>query len=50
VAYARKGDKSNMASNLKDAIAANPALRATAQKDREFIKYFNDQIFLDALK
>ena len=50
VAYARKGDKANLASNLKDAIAANPALRDTAQKDREFIKYFKDPIFLDALK
>jgi len=50
VAYARKGDKTNMASNLKDAITANPALKATAQKDREFIKYFKDPTFLDALK
>ena len=50
VAYARKNDKTNMATNLRDAIAANPVLKATAQKDREFIKFFNDAIFLDALK
>ena len=50
VAYARKGDKTNMVSNLKDAVAANPALKATAQKDREFIKFFKDSAFLDALK
>ena len=50
VAHARKGDKTNMATNLKSAIAANPALKTTAQKDREFIKFFNDPMFLDALK
>jgi len=50
VAYARKGDKANLATNLKEAISANPAIKATAQKDREFIKFFNDPLFLDALK
>jgi outer membrane protein OmpA-like peptidoglycan-associated protein len=50
VAYARKGDKANLATNLKEAIAAKPALKAAAQKDREFIKFFNDSAFLDALK
>ena len=50
VAYARKGDKTNMATNLKSAIAANPALKTSAQKDREFIKFFKDPIFMDALK
>ena len=50
VAYARKGDKNNLATNLKDAITAKPALKGTALKDREFIKFFNDPIFLDAVK
>jgi outer membrane protein OmpA-like peptidoglycan-associated protein/Flp pilus assembly protein TadD len=50
VAYARKGDKTNLATNLKDAIAANPSFKATSQKDREFIKFFKDPTFLDALK
>jgi outer membrane protein OmpA-like peptidoglycan-associated protein/tetratricopeptide (TPR) repeat protein len=50
VAYARKGDKTNLANSLKDAITANPALKTTAKNDREFIKFFNDPLFLDALK
>ncbi|MDR0363991.1 MAG: hypothetical protein LBH92_03100 [Bacteroidales bacterium] len=50
VAYARNGDKNNMASNLKEAVKAKPALKTTAQKDREFIKFFSDPAFLDAIK
>lgn len=50
VANARKGDKNNMATNLKEACKMNPALKATAQKDREFIKFFTDQAFLDAIR
>ncbi|MDL2254748.1 hypothetical protein LJB78_00510 [Bacteroidales bacterium OttesenSCG-928-J16] len=50
VANARKGDKNNMATNLKEACKMNPALKAAAQKDREFIKFFTDQAFLDAIR
>lgn len=50
VANARKGDKSNMASSLKQAISLNKGLAAVARKDREFIKYYSDSAFLDALK
>jgi hypothetical protein len=37
---ARKGNESNVISNLSSAIAKDSSLKAKAKKDREFIKYF----------
>lgn len=36
--------------SLKIAIAKNPALKAKAAKDREFIKYMNEATFIDLVK
>lgn len=50
VAYARKGDESNMSSALKKACELDSDLKAKALKDVEFDKYKNNNSFKDAVK
>ncbi len=42
---ARANDIDGVSSNLKNAISKNPALKAKAAKDREFIKFFENATF-----
>jgi tetratricopeptide (TPR) repeat protein len=50
IAAARKGDASNMATSLKQAVSADPALKAKAMKDLEFVKYVDTDSFRNALQ
>ncbi len=50
VAGARSGDARMMFENLGKAFAAEPALKATAAEDREFIKFFTDPEFVKLVK
>lgn len=50
VAYSRKDDKGNMTKNLKKAVSMNSDLRKRALNDLEFMDYFEDQVFKDALR
>ena len=43
---ARTGDTNMMNTNLKKAIKADPAMKAEAKGDREFIKYYNNPDFM----
>jgi tetratricopeptide (TPR) repeat protein len=47
---ARSGNTSMMYDNIKKAIAADPKYRGQAKDDREFLKYFNEASFQDAVK
>lgn len=47
---ARTGNTSLMYDNLKKAIAADPAYRPQAKDDREFLKYFDNTDFQNAIK
>lgn len=47
---ARTNNTALMYDNLKKAIAGDPAYRDQAKDDREFIKYFNDSDFQNAIK
>jgi tetratricopeptide (TPR) repeat protein len=47
---ARTGNTSMMNDNLKKAIAMDPKYKAEAKKDREFLKYFNNSDFQNAIK
>lgn len=50
IAYARKGDDSNMAAALKKACELDSDLKAKAVKDVEFDKYKSSNSFTDAIK
>ena len=47
---ARTNDTNMMLDNLKKAIAGDPAFKAQALQDREFIKYFTNPEFISLLK
>jgi tetratricopeptide (TPR) repeat protein/outer membrane protein OmpA-like peptidoglycan-associated protein len=47
---ARTNDKTMMLDNLTKAIVEDPAYKAQAAEDREFIKYFTDTEFLGIVK
>jgi Flp pilus assembly protein TadD len=46
----RTGDKANMITNLKAAIAKDPTLKKMAQTDCEFLKYREDNDFKSAIQ
>jgi Flp pilus assembly protein TadD len=50
VISARKGDANGVVSNLKASIAKDSKMKAMAQEDREFIKWFNDAGFKSAVQ
>jgi outer membrane protein OmpA-like peptidoglycan-associated protein len=50
VAAARTADVKSMIDNLTKAIAADPALKAQAADDREFIKFFSNPEFMALVK
>lgn len=50
IAYARKGDESNMSSALKKSCELNSDMKAKALKDVEFDKYKGNSSFTDAIK
>ncbi len=50
VIYARKGDASGVASNLKSSVMKDSKLKVMAKDDREFIKWFNDANFKSAIE
>ena len=50
VVGARTGNTSMMTENLKKACAEVPAYKVQAKDDREFIKYFDNSDFKDAIK
>jgi tetratricopeptide (TPR) repeat protein len=50
IAGARTGNTSVLIDNLKKAVSENPNYKAEAKKDREFIKYFNNPDFQNAVK
>lgn len=50
IAYARKGDESNMAAALKKAASMDGAYKTMAVEDVEFFKYKDSQSFKDAIK
>lgn len=50
VAGARQGDVRMITENLKKAIAIDPALKAQAAEDREFIKFFTNPDFIAVVK
>ena len=45
VISARKADGAGVVSNLTKSVQMNPAMKAMAAEDREFIKWFNDAAF-----
>lgn len=47
---ARKDDLTMLTNNLKSAIAKDPALKAKAMKDREFLKYAENAAFQNIVK
>ena len=47
---ARTGNVGMIAENLKNAIAADAKYREQAKDDREFLKFFNNAQFMDAVK
>lgn len=47
---ARKDNLSDVVSNLKSAFAKDASLKSKAAKDREFVKYFDDQSFTSIVK
>lgn len=50
VAGARQGNTSVMYENLRKAIQADAKYREQAKEDREFLKYFKESAFQDAVK
>lgn len=50
VVGARTGDVNMMTTNLTKAISIDPALKAQAAEDREFIKYFTNAEFMKIVK
>lgn len=50
VAGARQNNTSVMYENLRKAIQADSSLRNQAKEDREFLKYFKESAFQDAIK
>jgi Flp pilus assembly protein TadD/outer membrane protein OmpA-like peptidoglycan-associated protein len=50
IAGARQGNKDMVLNNLKSAVAKDASLKAKAAKDREFIKFFNDDAFKGVVK
>ena len=50
VISARKGDAAGVVSNLTKSVQKNPAMKAMAAEDREFIKWFNDASFKAVVK
>lgn len=50
VVGARNNDAKALVDNLKKAIAINPAMKAQAADDREFIKFFSNAEFMSVVK
>ncbi len=50
IAYARKGDESNMSAALKKSCSLNNDMKAKALKDVEFDKFKTNSSFMDAIK
>ena len=50
IAAARSANKSAMVENLKKACEMNASYKAQAKDDREFIKFFTDSDFLNAIR
>ncbi len=50
VAGARKGDINAVVNNLQKAIAIDPAVKAQAADDREFVKFFTNDQFLSLVR
>ncbi len=50
VAAARKGNASDVASNLKSAVDADPTLKEKAMKDLEFVTFVDSEAFRNALQ
>ena len=46
-AYSLKGDKENALSNLKEAISKDASNKKTAQRDKDFKKFWNDKDFIE---
>jgi hypothetical protein len=47
---ARTNDKAMMVSGIKAAIAKDSKWKEKAKKDREFVKFFADAEYMDAVK
>ncbi len=50
VISARKGDANGVVSHLKTSVGMDSSLKAKAAQDREFIKWFNDASFKEAVQ
>jgi hypothetical protein len=50
IAGARAGNTNAMYENLRKAVKEDANLRSQAREDREFLKYFKESAFLDAIK
>ncbi len=50
VANARLGNKNGITSNLKKACDMDAKYKAEAKDDREFMKYFSDSDFINAIR